>query len=385
MMINIIIIIITVLLVQYFGQLLVVVTTAAVTAIWMLRRGVLGEFSHEQAIELIDQMAECGVLRVILTGGEPFVREDFWSLVDRILLHKMTIQQIYTNGWLLNDTVLVEFEKRSLKPEFSISLDGIGWHDWMRGIAGAEEAAVRALRLCVERGFLTNVEMCVHKGNQETLRETVRLLSEIGVPLLKVGNVMLTNLWKHNSDGNAMDVREYTEAMMRYIPCFFQDGMPMDVMLSGVVKVYKESAQYDLLPVKFNEGGEYAERFLCGAARYACYITPEGRMLPCMPMTACREQELFPLVQDISLQKGLSDSFYMDIVDSRIRDLVAANPKCAACAHKYQCGGGCRAIALEQTGDLMGCDGEQCILWNEGYVERIRETVEAAIAKYCQT
>lgn len=343
----------------------------------------LGEISHEQAIDLIDQMAECGVLQVSLTGGEPFVRKDFWPLVDRILFHKMTIRQIYTNSWLLTEDVLDEFEKRNLKPEFSISFDGVGWHDWMRGISGAEEATIRALRLCARKGFLTNVEMCIHKGNQETLRETIRLLSDMGVSLLKVGNILPTDLWKQNSEGNAMDIREYTEAMMRYIPFFFQDGMPMDVMLSGVVELRKRSIKYNILPVKFDGKEECIDCHLCGAARYAGYITPEGRLLPCMPMTACKEQKLFPLVQNIGLKKGLSDSFYMDIVDSRIRDLLAANSKCAACEYKYQCGGGCRAIALEQTGDLMGCDGSKCTLWNEGYVDRIRKVTEDAIARYC--
>ena len=80
-------------------------------------RGALGELSTEQALNLIDQMAECGVLQVDLTGGELFVRKDLWQLIDRILSYKMTINQVYTNGWLVNDELLDKFEKRGLKPE----------------------------------------------------------------------------------------------------------------------------------------------------------------------------------------------------------------------------------------------------------------------------
>lgn len=347
--------------------------------------GALGELSHEQAIHLIDEMAECGVLRVDITGGEPFVRTDFWSLIDRILSHKMTIGQVYTNGWLLNDKILHEFERRNLKPEFSISFDGVGWHDWMRGINGAEEAAIKALKLCKRRGFSMNVEMCIHKGNQNTIPETVKLLADIGVPALKTSTVLSTDLWKRNSEGNALDVREYTEAMIRYIPHFFEAGMPMNVMLAGVISLYRASDKFSVIPVKYDGTEKCKDRLLCGATRYACYITPEGRLLPCMPMTACKEQEMFPLVQDIGLKKGLKDSFYMKIVDSRVKDLLAVNEKCASCSHKYQCGGGCRAIALEQTGDLMGCNGNQCILWEEGYVDRIQEAAKAAVARYCGT
>ena len=69
----------------------------------------LGELSTREALDLIDQMAACGVLRVDLTGGEALVRKDFWQLVDRILSHGMVIRQLYTNGWLLDESVLDAF------------------------------------------------------------------------------------------------------------------------------------------------------------------------------------------------------------------------------------------------------------------------------------
>ena len=64
--------------------------------------GMLGELSTEEALEMIDQMAECGVLRVDITGGEPLVRKDIWQLIDRILSHHMVIRNFHTNGWLLD-------------------------------------------------------------------------------------------------------------------------------------------------------------------------------------------------------------------------------------------------------------------------------------------
>lgn len=346
-------------------------------------QGSLGELTHEQAIGLIDQMAECGVLRVDITGGEPFIRNDFWQLVDHIQYRSMIIGKIYTNGWFLTKKVLDQFEKRDLRPELSISFDGWGWHDWMRGIEGAEEAALRAFQLCIQRGFLVDVEMCVHRGNQETIRKTVNFLSKIGVPMMRIGSVSFTSLWEHNAEGNVLNTREYLEIMLQYIPKFFEDGMPMELLLGGVISLHRGSKKYEIVSLKYDGTEKCADCLLCDTARYLCYISPEGRLLPCIPFTSCREQNKFPLIQDIGLRQGLNDSFYMDIVDTRVKDLLVSNAKCAACEHKYQCGGGCRAIALEQTGDLMGCDGDQCMLWEEGYVDRIRQVTEEAIAKYC--
>ena len=345
--------------------------------------GALGELSTEQALNLIDQMAACGVLSVDITGGEPFVRRDFWQLVDRILSYKMTIGMVYTNGWMLNASVLDGFESRGLKPEISISFDGVGWHDWMRGIPGAEKAALQALKLCQERGFSTNVEMCIHKGNQNLIAQTVEALGAVGVTKIKASKVSMTDLWHRNCEGNAMSESEYAEAVIRYIPQYYAAGCPAEFQFGGAIMLHRDGS-YWLLPERYKDEEKSQNAYLCGSARWACYITPDGRLLPCMPMTSSpREvQERFPLVQEIGLQKGLDDSFYMEFVDRRVKDLLAVNKECAACEHRLTCGGGCRAMALEYDHNLMGCDRGACQILKGGYAERVRKTAEKARAAY---
>ena len=342
----------------------------------------LGELSTDEALNLIDQMAECGVLQVDITGGEPFVRKDFWQLVDRMIYHRMTIGMVYTNGWLLTDKVLDEFERRNLYPEFSISFDGIGWHDWMRGVPGAEEAAIRALQLCKKRGFSTNVEMCLHRGNLGVLMQTVEALCSVGVQAVKASYVVPTPLWSHNSDGNMLSDQEYFEAMLRFIPEFYKAGRPVELLLGNIIYLHRNKP-YKVVAERYDGTQKSLDDHLCDAARWACYITPEGRLLPCMPMTSSPAQKLFPRIQDIGLKCGLSDSFYMKFVDGRVKDLLKSNAECNACSYRYKCGGGCRASAL-LYGDhnLMGCDRTMCMLWKEGYVDRIRKAADEAIAKY---
>lgn len=346
--------------------------------------GALGEISTEEALNLIDQIASCGILCVDLTGGEALIRRDFWQLVDRLHSYHITIGKFYTNGWLLNETVLNGFERRGLKPEVSISFDGVGWHDWMRGVPGAEKAALRALRLCQERGFTTDVEMCIHRGNQSTLPETVKTMQALGVGNIKTGNVSMTDLWRCHSDGNALTDEEYIEAMIDYIPLYYEANCPMEIMLGNVIALHTDGS-YQITAERYNGSGKCLNCYLCGSARWACYITPDGRLLPCMPMTSSsrKEQEKFPLVREIGLQKGLTDSFYMQFIDRRIKDLLEVNEECATCEYRFRCGGGCRAGALlKGNHDLMGCDRTQCTLWKGGYVERIRQTAEKARAAY---
>ena len=343
----------------------------------------LGELSTEEAFDLIDQMAECGVQNVDITGGEPFVRKDFWQLVDRILSHKMVINQVYTNGWLLDDSILDKFESRGLKPEFSISFDGVGWHDWMRGVPGAEEAALRAFDLCKKRGFYATASVCIHRGNVSSLPQTIEALRTVGVREVKTAHVDMTDLWRCHSEGNAMTQQEYMDAMIPYITWYYEAGRPIeDLEFGGIARLRKDAPGE--LSARCYDGTEACmDCYLCGATRKSCYITPEGRLLPCMPMTSSPEQSKFPRVQDIGLQKGLSDSYYMQFVNGRVKDLFAANQECAGCSYRYKCGGGCRAAALTGADhDLMGCDRDMCMFWKNHYDERILQTIREAEAKY---
>lgn len=107
-------------------------------------------------------------------------------------------------------------------------------------------------------------------------------------------------------------------------------------------------------------------------------------MLPCMPMTACDDQSEFPLIQDIGLKNGLTNSNYLKYVDSKVKDLLAVNEQCNDCEFKYKCGGGCRATAMiSGKGGFMDSDPSQCLLWKNGYPDKIRAVCDAAIAKYC--
>lgn len=343
----------------------------------------MGEISHQEALAIIEQLAECGIYRVDLTGGEPFVRADFWELVDAILAHGLVVGTVYTNGWLVDEKLLDQFERRGLRPEFSVSFDGVGWHDWMRGVEGAEEAAIRALRLCIARGFPVDVEMCVHKGNAHLIRESVNLLADIGVYAIKCNAVNDSELWKMHNEGNDYGFRDFCEDAIAYIPRFFEDGCPANVLMGSVVNLRRGSMEYSL-PAERYEEGKALKCHLCGSVRLNGYISPEGRLLPCMPMSSAAQevQMRFPKIVETGLQKCLSDSFYMQFIDSRVGDLIKVNEKCRECPHVLKCGGGCRAAALEQSGDLMGADEKLCILWNEGYVERIRRTAEDAVRRF---
>ncbi len=334
--------------------------------------------STADALEMIDQMAACGVMQVELTGGEPLLRPDFLQLLDRLCARGIFVSQIYTNGALVDAAFLQQLKERQMHPRFCFSFDGTaGWHDWMRGVAGAEEKTLQAMRLCVDAGYEVYAGMCLHKGNVSALPDTVKCLADLGVQGLNISGITMSPLWEKHHQGYAMNDREYLEAAMAYFPLYFRAGRPMPVLFNGVAFLHPDEACRTVHGKKDTCGDE-SGRYLCGTARFAPYISPEGRLLPCMPISMCREQEHFPLILEKGLAACLTDSALMTFISRKTEDLYACNNVCGGCEYRQACGGGCRANALRECQDALGCDPYQCLIWKEGYREKIISALEAA-------
>lgn len=347
----------------------------------------LGELSHETIMEIIDQLEACGVLSVTLTGGEPLIRRDWWEIVDALVRRHIAIETIYSNGFLVNETLLGGLMERGLRPEFNMSYDGDeGWHDWLRGIPGAGEAVLRAFDLCYQHGFPTGAELCIHQGNKHLLRESIGTLAEHHCTHVKVNPVAETELWERlGGEDYSISMEEALETYLDYLPAYFADGMPLALMLGGFFSCSgKRAADGTIhwwIPLKkYNGGDGCLNQTVCGHARQVMYLSPEGRMLPCMSLSAYDIQQQYPLITQVGLQKGLTDSAYMKLIDTRVEEFLAHTKECGACAYAKICAGGCRASALcFDSGDIMAPDRAACLIFRGGYGKRLEEVVRNCI------
>jgi radical SAM protein with 4Fe4S-binding SPASM domain len=336
-----------------------------------------GELPHDTVMDIVRQLGECGIGQVSLTGGEPLVRADFLEIVDALIDQHIVIKQIYSNGALVTPKLLSELARRNVFPEFNMSYDGDeGWHDWMRGIPNATEAVLRAFDLCYENGFKTGAEMCLYEGNKHLLRQSINTLAEHHCANLKTNPVSETELWKKNG-GKTVSIPELYEIYLRYIPEYFEDGAPIGLMLGGFFSCNKGKKEW-FSPAEHGTADHPCDKdVVCGHARGTLYISPDGRMLPCMPLASCRIQEEFPKITEIGLKEGLTDSAYMKLITTKAEEILRHNPECAACEYRNLCRGGCRAAALETTpDDVLGQDRAACLFFKGGYRKKIEQELE---------
>lgn len=342
-----------------------------------------GAPSHEQIIGIADQLAECGIFQVGITGGEPLIRDDFLEIIDALNEREIGVAVIFTNGWLVDETLLDELDKRHVHPNFQLSFDGIGWHDFLRGKAGAEEQTLRTLKLLQERGHGVSVSMCVHRKNVSTIRESVKLMASYGVRSMKLGSMLALGEWARPDMRELQLTSAEEQAVFEaYIPQYFEDNAPLSIMMGGSFMYTPGDPRWKI----YNEQkcSEEEEKVFpsCGVLTKNFYIGAEGMVCPCMAMAECTYAVNFPNIFETPLREILRDSPFVDLCSTTVGEVRDKSGKCRDCKFTDRCTGGCRNAALLAGDNYCGVDPGLCAFFENGYDERIRAAAQPAFEAY---
>jgi heme d1 biosynthesis radical SAM protein NirJ len=139
-----------------------------------------GELSHEQAMGVLEDLAAFKIPALILSGGEPLSRFDFFPLAERARELGFRHLSLSTNG-----TKVAEHIDAIADLGFDyvgISLDGIGAaNDWFRGQDGAYEAALQGVRACKAKGVKVGLRFTLTEDNARFLPKMIDLCDDEGV------------------------------------------------------------------------------------------------------------------------------------------------------------------------------------------------------------
>ena len=342
--------------------------------------GVLGEPSLERCLDMIRQFEECGVMRVDLTGGEPLIREDFLLIVDELLARKIAIGCIYSNGWLIDRPFLDALKERKLTVSFQLSFDGVGHHDWMRGVPGAEKRAVEAMKLLKEYGFPFSAAMCLCRENLASAWDTVCLMDSLGCQGMKLQRATPQGEWLRQPEHYLGD-EELLEAYMDIARKYMASGLTADLQTEGVFAM-NNGTDGKSVHILF-AGPEESDRVLnapsCGILRSNFFLGPNGAAVPCMSMCGSPVEKQFPNAFDTPLAEILRDSALTRLSGTTRRDVTEHNAECRECAYRARCGGGrCRAGATDPgSEDFLAVDAFTCYLFRNRWYERLKAFAES--------
>jgi radical SAM protein with 4Fe4S-binding SPASM domain len=138
------------------------------------------ELDTEEALDVIRQLAELGVVEVALHGGEAYLRPDWLTLVRAVTDLGMDAT-VVTGGRGLSETMAREAKAAGLTAA-SISLDGTeATHDELRGVTGSHARAMRALGWLKAAGVPVGCNTQLNRQNFRELPALGELLVGLGI------------------------------------------------------------------------------------------------------------------------------------------------------------------------------------------------------------
>ena len=129
-----------------------------------------GELTTAEAKHFIDDLAAFHVPALLMSGGEPLVRKDFFELAEYASAHGVR-PTLSTNGTLIDEDAAKKIKAAGVA-YVGVSLDGPQHvNDEFRGKAGAYTAAMRGIRNCVAVGQRVGLRFTINKANVDHLDE----------------------------------------------------------------------------------------------------------------------------------------------------------------------------------------------------------------------
>lgn len=274
------------------------------------------ELTTSQAIHLLDQMAGAGCLFLLLTGGEPLLREDFPDIF-RHARRLGLIVSLFSNGTLLTPQladVLAEGNLHSLE----ITLYGATreTYEKVTNQPGSYERCLRGIELALSRGLKVYLKSVLLTINQVELDAMKALTEHYGLEFRYD-----STLWPR-LDGNKIN--------MRY-------QVAQDVILTLDLHDPERNQAWQKTADQFKNFPLRAERvFTCGAAYRSFHVDRSGRMTPCM-MVRRPKFDVLDLGFDQAWEK-------LGQIREMKRELHTRCESCSAAAMCTQCPGWSLAV-----------------------------------------
>jgi radical SAM protein with 4Fe4S-binding SPASM domain len=221
----------------------------------------LDELNIEQWKKIIGEIKEAGCLFLLLTGGEPLLREDFSELYAFIKKSGFLVT-VFTNGTLISDRVIELF--REYPPRLvEISLYGASaeTHDRVTGVPGSFARSLQGIETLIGNGIHVGLKSILMTQNLDEFSAIRDLAHTFGVKFRLDAAIFPTLA----GDRAPLDLRVSPEQAV---------ALEMaDPKIAGEWRVYFDRFKI----VSFGK-----KTFACNAGRTTFHIDPDGYLYPCL-------------------------------------------------------------------------------------------------------
>jgi len=323
-------------------------------------RALPDEMNLEEKLRLVDEMGDEYVPFLALAGGEPFMGNHFWEVLERCRQRAIHVT-IASNGTLLKPETTARLVESGVK-YVEVSLDSADpdKHDAFRGIPGAWQRTVDGIRTAAATpGLRVGMATCVSRLNFAEVETILRLAVDLGCSTFVHFNYIPVGRGVQN-DIEDLDP-DQREELLRILERWLQ-GKEIGIMSTApqfgrACYVYGDAEARMALGHAGSAPGSKTRvlaKYIggCGAARCYCSVQPNGDVTPCVYIP----HRILGNLRD----KSLKDIWRKNVYFKTLPDRDRLRDHCRVCDYRSICGG-CRARADAYVGDILAGD-PGCVL-----------------------
>jgi radical SAM protein with 4Fe4S-binding SPASM domain len=233
-------------------------------------RPLAGELSTAEAFDLLDQLAAFAVESLVLSGGEPLLRQDFLEIARRARRNGMNFQ-VATNATRVTERLADELA--ALQATTQVSLDGStpAIHDGFRRASGGWSRTIRGVERLKRAGISVMLAATVTRHNAHDIPDLYRLAGNLGVDVFRILPFVPFGR------GARAQALEVTPARMHWITRWLHEQQA-----AGGLRVAPMEFQCTFGPPPPLALAEASSlRIGCDGAVAYCTVTSTGDVLPC--------------------------------------------------------------------------------------------------------
>ena len=288
-----------------------------------------GEMTTTEIKNLLDEMAEAGVFILTLSGGEIFLRKDFFEILEHAR-RLMFCVKLKTNAVLIREREAQRLKELHVESiQISIYSHRPEVHDAITLVPGSLKRSIDGIRLLKAQGLNVKIANVLMTQNMADYRGVRALAEELGVESTLDPTVtpML--------DGN-------------------REPLNLGVNVDALRQVFRDESLVgdaeEFCAIPSAEGAPDLDATPCSAGHTACYVSPYGEVFPCVA---------FPYPTGNVRRQRFADIWHhseqMNEVRSiRVKDLST----CTSCTHVTNCTR-CPGLAYLE-GNMRGPSTQDC-------------------------
>ena len=288
-----------------------------------------GEMTTAEIKNTLDQLAEAGVFFLTLSGGEVFLRRDFFDIVEhaRRLLFNVKIKT--------NAVMIGEAEARRLRDlhvdtiQISLYSHRAEVHDAITKLPHSFERTVRAVCFLRDQGLRVTIANVLMTANRDDHLGVQQLAGELGVQYTL--DPTITPMMDGDTSVLALRI----------------GGPDLEQVLHSPALVPNQE-EFCAPPPARSEAD--LDGYSCSAGHSFCYISPYGDVFPCVQ---------FPLPTGNMRHQRFLDIWNFSPQMNEVRSIQARDlATCSSCAHLTTCTR-CPGLAYME-GNMRGPSTADC-------------------------